>query len=87
MGKEEVKESVMMTLIDLGYVFTNEEWETITNLKVDIITDNKIGGDNKIVITETPYWSLDELNDIKYKNILMVISHTLVSQGTMGIKK
>ena len=87
MGKDNVKVDVMMTLVDLGYTFTNDEWDIITNLKVDIISNNRIGGDNRIVISDTPYWTLDELSDIKYKNILMVIAHTLVSQGTIGIKK
>ena len=81
MSLEEIKEGVMLRLVDEGYKFTNEEWEIVVNLQ--IVLEDNLG----LVLGEGSMFDLDILSDEEYGRILYNIARHLVRDGVLGSKK
>lgn len=81
MSLEEIKQEVMLRLVDEGYRFTNEEWEIVVNLQV-LVEDN-LG----LVLGEGSIFDLDKLSDEEYGKILYNIARHLVNDKVIGSKK
>ena len=86
MSRDEVKERVMLKLIDRGFRITNEDWDIITNLKVDFEMD-EVTYKTRIILSDTPLTDITEYEDSKYEELMLVLANGLYERGLIGKKK